>query len=1365
MHMKTGINIKIFYKVLLLLFFFVTFNVYTQQAPFLLKPSNNAKNVRTEKLVLEWIMIQEAESYQLQVARDPLFEPNTIVVDVQKITESATISELMNSTSYWWRVRVNAENMPWSDVWKFTTTGLPKPVLLLKPEDGKDNLNPDVLVFEWSEDSVNASFNFQLSFDPEFSDTLRNNMINDESIELTNLLSGYQYYWRIKPFNIDGFPGQWSDVSGFRTELRKANLVFPSNFSNNQDTSITFRWSAVNLASIYDFQLGLDEKFSDTVIIVDTSTTFRQIKIGALANDSVYYWRVKSRNAFGDTSRWSEPYTFKTKLKSPQLLSPANFSRNLDTHVKLEWTEQKEFDTYRVQIASDSTFRNVFTDSYVEYGSATILNLDYNKFYYWRVNLRNSVGDTSYWTDYFKFKTKLRKPVLDEPLDNTALLAENIAFRWHPVDSAESYILQISESNDYSSLSLSESTEDTSVIIDQLEINRYYFWRIKAENSRTDTSEWSESFSLRTSRFSISSLEIDTTINFSKMPVDTISSFIVNNYSDNEIVINSILAFPDTLFSVTQSSPRIAPNLSQEVFVVADTSRLLPGLSEGRIAIVSEAQDSDDTLWISMNLFSQMAIGGFSLDSLAFDTTNASNPRTQNFKVNNRRGNITLQVKRIYVDGEDAGAFELIGEVDKIGAGDSVNLQIRFKPVRLNLNKAKIIIESNSYNKPALTLPISGIGKGGKFSENTLTSLEELKEDTFKSIAGSSRELLIRNDGNLPLEFKVSFSQNYFQLLNTAGNSFTIQPGDTGFIDLHYMTPNFEIVNIDTLKIDHNGVGNSPLKYILKGSFDSTLVVSIIKNSIQITGQNVSDLSGGFQVPVNSSIESRLTGNLFENESNLIFRLNYFTGGPGSKKEAINNNTRFIIPYQNVTDKGLILTGELFTRGSGQQPIDSIKVFDFIDVQVTANNFTSANFNVPITSPAENAATANTNWVLFGYPFANIISDSVFNDLGQMDKMEDGQWIVYEYNEISENGFDRFSGNFLEPMKAYFIAQSITESFKLSYTYDNTILTRKLSDNKIVLHPGQWNAISNPYTFDVEIDTPAVLYRYDTEAGSYKLTNIMRPGEGYFVQPNVSELNLITFGDYYPVLFPKTVSEAEWFLELTAANDKKSEDIYLIKYPYTKPMKQSFESLLYKKAPKIKKGFEISFITTDDNKYSAALAGPQFNTTYYINLESEFSEKVSMRLKESGVLPPGVSYILYEPANGMISDNDNLFISANEPMSIKLLVGTDSFIANQLNSMSNENSFDYKLGQNYPNPFNPTTSIKFSIAAAGLTKIIVYDILGREVALLLNEQLEPGSYSITFDATSVGRKLSSGVYLYTIEINNFKSGRKMILMK
>ncbi|MCL5028587.1 MAG: T9SS type A sorting domain-containing protein [Bacteroidetes bacterium] len=86
---------------------------------------------------------------------------------------------------------------------------------------------------------------------------------------------------------------------------------------------------------------------------------------------------------------------------------------------------------------------------------------------------------------------------------------------------------------------------------------------------------------------------------------------------------------------------------------------------------------------------------------------------------------------------------------------------------------------------------------------------------------------------------------------------------------------------------------------------------------------------------------------------------------------------------------------------------------------------------------------------------------------------------------------------------------------------------------------------------------------------------------------------------------------------------------------------------------------------------------------------------------------------------------------------------------------------EFFLYQNYPNPFNPSTKIRFEIPKTSFVKLIVYDILGREIAVLINKEMKPGSYETIFNA----RGIASGVYFYRIETGSFSQTKKFVLLK
>ena len=94
----------------------------------------------------------------------------------------------------------------------------------------------------------------------------------------------------------------------------------------------------------------------------------------------------------------------------------------------------------------------------------------------------------------------------------------------------------------------------------------------------------------------------------------------------------------------------------------------------------------------------------------------------------------------------------------------------------------------------------------------------------------------------------------------------------------------------------------------------------------------------------------------------------------------------------------------------------------------------------------------------------------------------------------------------------------------------------------------------------------------------------------------------------------------------------------------------------------------------------------------------------------------------------------------------------------------------FELSQNYPNPFNPNTQISYQISVPGKVSLKVYDVLGNEVATLVDGYKSVGRYEVNFSATSGALSLSSGLYFYKLEAtannkNIFREVRKMILLK
>jgi hypothetical protein len=123
------------------------------------------------------------------------------------------------------------------------------------------------------------------------------------------------------------------------------------------------------------------------------------------------------------------------------------------------------------------------------------------------------------------------------------------------------------------------------------------------------------------------------------------------------------------------------------------------------------------------------------------------------------------------------------------------------------------------------------------------------------------------------------------------------------------------------------------------------------------------------------------------------------------------------------------------------------------------------------------------------------------------------------------------------------------------------------------------------------------------------------------------------------------------------------------------------------------------------------------------------------------------------------TQNNTITLSSNVASNFIIITGNQ--IVSEGEGNDNNTVNDFVLKQNYPNPFNPSTTIKYSITSSDFVTLKVYDVLGNEVATLINEEKPAGSYEVNFDAT----QLSSGIYFYTINASNFVETKKMILMK
>ena len=122
-------------------------------------------------------------------------------------------------------------------------------------------------------------------------------------------------------------------------------------------------------------------------------------------------------------------------------------------------------------------------------------------------------------------------------------------------------------------------------------------------------------------------------------------------------------------------------------------------------------------------------------------------------------------------------------------------------------------------------------------------------------------------------------------------------------------------------------------------------------------------------------------------------------------------------------------------------------------------------------------------------------------------------------------------------------------------------------------------------------------------------------------------------------------------------------------------------------------------------------------------------------------------------------DSDGFVVGSNDNIPNTLVVGTLSIDEDLVPDV-------FALHQNYPNPFNPTTQIRYDLPEDQFVSVTIYDVMGRKIRSLVNISQAAGYHTIRWDARNdMGEGISAGMYIYTIQAGEFRSTKKMILLK
>jgi len=267
-------------------------------------------------------------------------------------------------------------------------------------------------------------------------------------------------------------------------------LLLPEDGALEQPNTLDFSWEADPAADDYHLQVSTDTLFADVVYDEDalTETTRR---VGPLDEETLFFWRVRARNAVG-AGPWSAVYHFTTQAPqippdSVVLVAPAAVAADQPTTLTLTWEEAERAARYHLQVSPDASFAlRVYENDREGQTSREVGPLDHLTTYYWRVRAVNSAGEGP-WSEVRLFMTLPPLPELvapQGPANDAVNVSPTPELSWGAVAFADRYHLQVATTFTFSQIVFETDTLTTTRFqVGPLAVQQKYFWRVRAINA------------------------------------------------------------------------------------------------------------------------------------------------------------------------------------------------------------------------------------------------------------------------------------------------------------------------------------------------------------------------------------------------------------------------------------------------------------------------------------------------------------------------------------------------------------------------------------------------------------------------------------------------------------------------------------------------------------------------------------------------------------------------------------------------------------------------------------------------------------------------------------------------------------------
>jgi hypothetical protein len=385
--------------------------------------------------------------------------------------------------------------------------------------------------------------------------------------------------------------------------------------------------------------------------------------------------------------------------------------------------------------------------------------------------------------------------------------------------------------------------------------------------------------------------------------------------------------------------------------------------------------------------------------------------------------------------------------------------------------------------------------------------------------------------------------------------------------------------------------------------------------------------------------------------------------------------------------------------------------------------------------------------------------------------------VFYDW-DISTNNWTK--PETIEPGKAYWFKHKYSNNASFSNSKSAGIAV-PLVDYEIELNAG-WNIIGSPFSFPVEVQYEARdisgLYLFGEEGsgdGWSQPQERMSPWAGYAVHAKISGQNITL--NPFPANNEQDaagrIAENGWSIHLHVDGEYffdhsnvigRLDDATDYEDGYDVPSLPNLDHF-------IKLSMDLN--NNSNFNYSSDMRSiDDFNGVWNLRLNGKgHLNPVTVSADVSSSLPDGLVIQVVDIPNRMVYDQflvNGIIIDDKllDGYDMKLVAGDQQYVEETVLKILSEIPEEFSLSQNYPNPFNPLTKIDFSLPKTGRVVITIYNLLGQEVTTLINERLDYGYHTVTWQGTDrMGRPVGSGVYFSELKAAGNRKTRKMLLLK